>query len=68
MCEVCGSTIGHRSGCPAADYDPEVIGKCEECGGDILNNEEHFDLNSTDWDGGLFHFECFCDRYLVEGR
>lgn len=62
MCEVCGSTLGHKAGCPEADCSPEIISHCCTCGEPIYSDDDYFDI-----DGEKHHYECFCDEYLVKG-
>ena len=64
MCEVCGATIGHKQGCPEADYDSgEKIGTCEICGKSIYDGDDYFNI-----DGEKSHYECFCDEYRAQKR
>lgn len=60
---TCGSTLGHRAGCPETDErEPEIIGYCSICGDPIEEGEDHFDI-----DGTKHHVDCFNDEYLVKG-
>lgn len=63
MCDVCGSTYGHKPGCPEAeDAEPETIGFCSLCGDKIVDGEDYFDIDDT-----KHHYDCFCDEYLKRG-
>lgn len=62
MCRVCGSTFGHKRGCPEADITPERIGTCEICGEPIYDDGDDGYFNV---DGDKYHYDCFKDEYLV---
>lgn len=59
MCEVCGCSGGHLSGCPEGP-GPKVIHTCKFCGDDIVEGEECYEL-----DGEYWHEDCFGDAALA---
>lgn len=60
-CPICGSGYGHKAGCPNAEPIPEKICVCDLCDEFIF---EH-DL-VIDFDGVMYHSECFRDEYERE--
>ena len=53
MCGFCGRYTCHPR-CPRADEcEPEPMGKCDDCGEDVFENEDYTDA------GGVYrHLEC----------
>lgn len=63
MCEICGETFGHKTGCPEfRDADSDVYGICEICGYNIEEGQDYFD-----YQGKIYHRDCFTDAYLKFG-
>ena len=60
-CPYCGSTVGHKPGCPRDDSEPEITGVCEICGAAIYQGDE-----IIRYDGQCWHRDCFCDEYGAE--
>lgn len=63
ICEECNKVIEDRNG--FINYDDEII--CEECGDDFLEAPDilsatdypYIDVDSGDWDGGMFDGVCY---------
>lgn len=62
MCDVCGSTIGHKRGCPEDDSEPEYVGYCDICEEPIEAGERYFEV-----EGVKSHYDCFTDAHLKDG-
>lgn len=55
MCEYCGHSGWHSSGCPNAP-DPEAVYECKWCKESICEGDEYYEL-----EGDYYHEECFGD-------
>ena len=56
MCEICGQFIC-PSRCPNAP-DPPVFAECFECGADILEGDDYYDIGGN----------CYCVDCIYESR
>ena len=53
MAAYCIKGGGECRGCGACRKEPEYIGECEACGGEITEDHEYYDIG-----GELVHYDC----------
>ena len=59
-CEICGSLIGHKHGCPRKKSSDNA-GTCKLCGGKIVPGNLVIESDGTRW-----HEECYIQIYELD--
>lgn len=59
-CEICGSLIGHKRGCPKKKSS-DCAGTCTLCGGKIVPGNLVIESDGTRW-----HEECYIQTFELD--